>query len=492
MTYTNLNISDGQHQFKYVLEYIDDNNLDEGSRYINTENGIFFIDNKYENLVKKYNYWIGIENEHPQSEHIPELYNISSFNIYFPRYSVDTYEKNVKYVLSINTWVRGKYVYLGSWLLDRSECKAIETGPKTFFNDQYYEYTQFKTIDPYYFIYGDEWKEFRTDVCDSPLTPTNEGGSNLNVVFCPVEFVDGHWIKLTGYEESQSALLITSNIRDYLSCEIKTNTNNTVVSPRIDASIHFNQTYEQSDAGLKQYIEETYHILASDIETHFVCVVQDKENAYKYIEHKKPGFNQSDSFLKEEFEFKSWDEYKEGMIIKVLFMIVPKNNENEEEWIVLTSNELFLDQELFKFFVGQNPFHSVKLNDINMNEVNINAINKVFSQVIQLERPDDYKANIQKPIFIKVQNSSKITIHPAVTENIVINLDAYKNKVRVFTLKIKDQVFIEIGRISNGVIFKIVGPKLQFDEENSAEGTYYILDDEGVLVTTGNYTAVLS
>lgn len=125
-----------------------------------------------------------------------------------------------------------------------------------------------------------------------------------------------------------------------------------------------------------------------------------------------------------------------------------------------------------------------------MNNININAVNKVFSQVIQMERPDDYKANIQKPVFVKVQPVGNITIHPAVTENIVINLDAYKNKVRVFSIKIKDQLFLEIGRIANGVIFKIVGSKLEFDK-GTATGTYYILNDEGVLVTTGNYTAVL-
>ena len=497
MTYTNLNITDGNHQFRYILEYIDDKFYSEKPlKYIQNDNGIFFVGKEnddpekegYINTVKELNYWSPAISGFVTG-FTPVTYNISSFNLYFPRFSVETYERNVKYVLSINTWIRGKYVYLGSFVIDRSNCLAIGTGPKTFFNDKYYEYVRLETIDPYYFIYGDEWAEFRAQVCGSQATATNDGGSNLNITFCPVEFVDGKWIKLTGYEESQSAMLITTNVDDYLSCSISSNVDNPVVVPRISAKVNFNQTYEQSNEGLTKYMYETYSLTPDQVDTRFVCVVKDKENAYRYIEHKEEGFNQSDTFVKDEFKFDSWSDYKEGMSISVIYMITPRGTE-DEEWIVISSNTIFLDQELFKFFVGKNPFNSVKLNNIDMNNININAVNKVFSQVIQMERPDDYKANIQKPVFVKVQPVGNITIHPAVTENIVINLDAYKNKVRVFSIKIKDQLFLEIGRIANGVIFKIVGSKLEFDK-GTATGTYYILNDEGVLVTTGNYTAVL-
>ena len=43
MTYTNLNISDGTHQFKYILEYIDDNTAsEEPIKYIQRDDNIFF------------------------------------------------------------------------------------------------------------------------------------------------------------------------------------------------------------------------------------------------------------------------------------------------------------------------------------------------------------------------------------------------------------------------------------------------------------------
>ena len=124
-----------------------------------------------------------------------------------------------------------------------------------------------------------------------------------------------------------------------------------------------------------------------------------------------------------------------------------------------------------------------------MNNYNIDVVNKVVNNVVSVERPDDYKANIIKPVFFKVQDAFNITIHPAVTENICINLDAYKNKVNVFSIKIGDQTFNEIGRTANGVIFKIVG--VNIEANNGDTGTYYILNDVGELVTTGQYNTVM-
>ena len=95
----------------------------------------------------------------------------------------------------------------------------------------------------------------------------------------------------------------------------------------------------------------------------------------------------------------------------------------------------------------------------------------------------DYKANIVKPVFVKVQEADSISLHRSVIENIVINLDKYKNKVDAFILKIGDANYYEIGRINTGIIFKIVGTSLP--QEN---GLYYILNEDGELVTTGKYT----
>ena len=120
-----------------------------------------------------------------------------------------------------------------------------------------------------------------------------------------------------------------------------------------------------------------------------------------------------------------------------------------------------------------------------MNTNNLNVVNVIENKIVTLERPNEYKSNIIKPIFVKVQETDSIRVHKSVTENICINLDAYKNKVDAFILKIGDTNFYEIGRINSGVIFKVIGSNIQLDN-----GIYYILNNEGELVTTGKFTVV--
>jgi hypothetical protein len=45
--------------------------------------------------------------------------------------------------------------------------------------------------------------------------------------------------------------------------------------------------------------------------------------------------------------------------------------------------------------------------------------------------------------------------------------------------------FKEIGTVPSGTIFKVIGSSLP---QSSIEGTFYILDHNGDLVTTGKYT----
>ena len=77
-----------------------------------------------------------------------------------------------------------------------------------------------------------------------------------------------------------------------------------------------------------------------------------------------------------------------------------------------------------------------------------------------------------------------MVFHPAVVENICINLDQYKAKVDKFVLKLEGCSFTEIGRTSAGVIFKIDGRSLP---NMITSGLYYILNSSGELVTTGKY-----
>ena len=96
----------------------------------------------------------------------------------------------------------------------------------------------------------------------------------------------------------------------------------------------------------------------------------------------------------------------------------------------------------------------------------------------------DSKSNIVQPVFFRARDLANIIVHPEVTENICINLDAYKAKVTTFHIKIEGTTFTEIGRTESGVIFKVQGNLLP---GKLAGGVYYILDQDANLVTTGKY-----
>jgi hypothetical protein len=144
-----------------------------------------------------------------------------------------------------------------------------------------------------------------------------------------------------------------------------------------------------------------------------------------------------------------------------------------------------ITQEIFKYFVGwdlDSLKNRQKIDDMKI--TNYTLVNKIVNEIVQLERPDKSKSNIIQPVFFRSVDSEFITIHPSVTENICINLDNYKSKVKSFILQIENCTFTPIGVNQYGIIFKVTGNILP---QEITEGTYYILDENSELVTKGKY-----
>jgi hypothetical protein len=241
----------------------------------------------------------------------------------------------------------------------------------------------------------------------------------------------------------------------------------------------FNQNYEQNTKGFRKYIQETY-LLAGYV-MKLEVIVQDDDNIYKAIE--KTIDNPWQEIYREDLLFDSWEGFHDGMYIRS-FLKLYLSEDREDAFIYLSSNRILLTQELFKYLVGENPINKVYLEALDMNNYTINAVNKIQHNIIQLDRPSDYKANIIKPIFFRSRELAKLIVHPAVTEYVCINLDQYKSKVDVFMLKIEDTIFVEYGRNPSGIVFKIVGNNLP---NKITSGVYYVLNQDEELVTTGQY-----
>lgn len=487
MNYTNINIKSNNRTFKYIVEYFDDPGVQmKPLKYFKNEYGYFFFDEDQQNVLHEKNYWTEIgKGETYESDTFPHTYNISSFDLYFPRFSVDTYQTGVYYILTLNTWINDTCVFLGSYLIDRKEAVASSQGVRRFLNDEYYEYVRVNTVDPFYLNYGDEWKDFRILFCGEDDEQKNNTASNINITLTPVKKVDGIWIKLDEYDSYQSAIVINNNEdSNYLTPKLMLE--NGDGNPKFYCGLVFNDVYENN---FEDYLRETYQITVDEnFKIKYGFVIGDKDNPYKYTEHVFDYAESGTSFELDEFVFDSWNDYVEGMYAQV-YVILQKH---DEDILVLISNQVYITQEEFKYFMRMpegeilendiREIRKVDLDSLDMDVNKYNVVNVIENKIVSVERPSDYKANIIKPVFIKVQDADSIRLHRSVTENIVINLDAYKNKVKAFILKVGDTNYYEIGRVNSGIIFKVVGSSLP--EEN---GNYYILNDDGELVTTGKY-----
>jgi hypothetical protein len=460
-------------------------------------------DNKwkyFDNNWSKYNAGLLVE-------HLPLYINTSKITLFFPDYSIETYEKGIDYALTINTWVNNKYVYLGTYIVNRIDALAANK-IMDFHNQKYYECFEFEIPNAWDVIYSDAWRDWRVNVCGSNLyndIEMNNDGSILNMTLYPVKINSDIYYKHDGYEGGQNAIKLedySNNLRYNL--QIK---KDEYPCMSIAGEIQFNKAYEQTYDGFLKYLKETYDIENCILKYDYY--IQDAERVYGcysiyqcehepetdsvYVRYESP--NIKCELTKRDIAnslcpFDSWAQFIDGMYINGSMNIIDADNMDDEYGVLMTimSNKIPLTKDLYSFLMSnENDINIdfIKLNLIDMNIFEINAVNKIQQNIIQIERPKDYKSNLIKPVYYRTRELAHVIFHPAVTENICINLDAYKSQASAFILQLEGVSFKEQARVSNGVIFKIVGNSLPGGASN---GTYYILNQDGELVTTGKYT----
>ena len=500
--HTNINLQDNTNQYVYVVECNSQKNKSQISdlKYSIINDSIIFNDN-ISNMYRDENIWReNIANK--LTNYIPELYNTSIITLYFPQYSIETYKTGFSYALTLNTWIHGKKIVFGTYIFNRADTFASDK-VKTFYNNKYYECIQFEIINPWDLMYSDEWYEFRKNVCGEyqidEAHALNSVGSILNITLYPVEDFSENFIMIDGYHGGQNSLNLSTDRNDFLNLYLKNNIDDKLTGePAFICDLRFNNAYEGS---LKDYICETYNI--NRFTMSYELVIGNENNLYG-IYNSGTIINKPTThwvFDKSQISptFSNGLGWCEGINAIASINIMDMNGNSI---LYILSNPIPLTAELFKYFIGDSDpsntagffilngrkVNNVNLDKVNMYSYNINAVNKIEKKIVQINRPENSKSNIISPVFFSTQLLSDIIIHPEVTETICINLDAYKSKVDRFIIKIDGCLFQEIGRISSGVLFKIVGNNLQ---RQKMSGSYYILDQNSELVTTGKYNYVL-
>ena len=482
MAYTVLNIESDDNRYHYIAEFTDTPEISAiPLSYAYNQKGYYLCDGIDNEVLGDKNSWTQIsEDSIYVDETIPSTYNISNLDILFPRFSVETFDNNLNYLVTANTWINGVCIYLKSCIINRMDAIAPLNGNKRFLNDEYYEYIRMSIVDPFYLIYGDEWKSFRTRFCNEIQyqdgLQVNDSASNINITLTPVKKINGVWVKLDGFDTCQSVIPLRKSNNDYLQARLTFDNENGAA--RFKCRMLFNEVY---NGDLDEYLKETYFIDFEDgYKLTYRFMISDANDVYKFASHEFDTPTGETDFELSEYMFDGWENYIEGLSARVLVSITKQDN----EIIVISSNKEFITPDVFRFLT-QEPVRSIKINELDMSFERFDVVNIIKNEIVNVERPSERTSNMIKPIYIKTQEAGSIRLHPSVNENIVINLDAYKNQVESFLLKIGDTNYYEIGRVNAGIIFKIVGSSLPAEN-----GTYYVLNQDGDLITTGNYTLI--
>lgn len=523
-----INIQGYNQNFSYMLEYVNSNTEYDVENdadikyfvrgknvYLHTNDDIYF---------RNGNDWYYGHDEECVKTYIPSEFNTSLIRVYMPTHSVDSYRNGIKYMLTLNTWVGGHRIELGSYLFSRVDAIAVESGVFEHGSNRYYDCLEFDIIDPYDIIYSAEWSDFRTRVCDVDMNNNNTGSMLYATLYVVTEAEDGVFMMNDDCIGGVASFNISKDSTGYLRLNLEPDIDNlgwklTTIVPKAFCTDTMNY------GRLFKYINNTYGIpVASSSNITYELIAKNKDTIVQGpivtfspnqlddpSEHltQTIGWNrvlsEPDSCTVEEdgevlrkpnarcglrhfFESWSpqvdgWPHFGEGWVMQA--SMTAKLGDDE---MYILSNEVPITQEIFKYFVGWDTdslSNRIKIEDMNIN--NYTLVNKVENKIVQLERPDKSKTNIIQPVFFRVNDTELLTIHSAVTENVCVNLDDYKSKVGTFYLQIEKCIFNQIGANQYGIIFKVVGASLP---NETPEGTYYILNEDYELVTTGKYKYV--
>lgn len=492
MNRCSINIKGNNQIFPYVIEYTHKysdltftNGSDVNWHICEKNRECIHVLSNYINYYRHKNDWYKYikESHNISNQYIPENINTAKLRVYIPNHSISTYKRGVKYALTAHTYINGYKIDLGSFIFNPTDTIANKFGKIKYGNNEYSEYIEFCILDPFYIVYSDEWLDFRYNVCKEPKF-TNNTGSLLCVSLYVVNEYDERFLIDSEYSGGISSFNI-SDYDDFLNFKISY-----VNGSDLNMSFNYNHEYNW----LLTYLKETYDINCTHNDIKFEIVLKSKDAigaiakiGYNMKETNGSGiqtvnYNQLISNSSFSEFFSSWKNFYEGWNFAASMTIYNKN----EEIFNIVSNELPITQEIFSKFVNGGSEKIIDLDDMEIK--NYNVVNKIENKIIQVERPNDSKSNIIQPVFFRVKETELLTLHPAVTENICINLDDYKSKVTNFTLMINGSRFIQIGANNYGIIFKVTANKI--DTKNPT-GVYYILDDNMELITTGKYNCVI-
>ena len=466
----------------------------------------------------------------------------STLRVYIPQYSADTFINKCIYMFNAFIYIAGQEIELGCFKFQKKDCIACP--PKKFDGmNEYYEYIDFEIPDPH-----DIYFEQESLPVSLKNHQAVDNASRLYISLYVVEPYDTKYIMKDGWTGGQNNMPVVDNQNLGVDIKYVNEDNNLNLNLVFNNNYGWSIVdYMKNIYCLDVLDTLRWELVIMDDENIYYQLIKTSDESNPHVEISDPGdFNNdfnNDFLIAENFKesivinindlknydinnfLKSWSNWKSGLYLMSSATIrcprkyyssfddsfddsygpIPgdlnndpynssmssntvgvEHDSNDVPIIKIYSNKLPVTPELFSKMLDHNGFpDKIKLSDLNMNDITINAINKIEKNVQSLTyNIESPKNHMIQPVFYQTRELSQSIIHPAVTENISLNLETYKPYVKRFLLRIEGVSFKEIGRTSQGIIFKIFGNMLP---KSANEGTMYVLDQDSNLVTTGKY-----
>ena len=273
--HNSINIKGNDQLFTYVIEYIDNVNIDYRtdnndiywSACKNDKKCIHLFDGNIE-YFRHGNNWYSSKDLIKNEQYIPKSVSLSKLKVYIPNHNVVTYKKGIKYAVNTNTWINGIKIDLGSFIFKPSDTKANESGTLKVGNNEYVEYVDFEIINPFYLTYSDDWQDFRNKICGEKIG-INSTGSLLCVSLYVIDEYENRYLIDSTHTGGITCFNISKD-NDFLKLNLSS-----ILDPiGLKCEIEMNSEYNW----LLEYLYETYNITTSHNDINYELVIKNKDS----------------------------------------------------------------------------------------------------------------------------------------------------------------------------------------------------------------------
>lgn len=451
----------GAEKYTFPMQCVKTDTIRDDFTYVCVGDDIVMLFPEHNNVIRNANTFLQME---PTKDRLP-MATLMEMTVIIPE--LRDYEI-FEYVVSAYTFINGHKIVLGSYEMNMMDNIATEK-PILYNNIRFFEQQTFVIPNPFEIIYSDSWKPFRESICGE-ISGTNNSESLINFEisarnngYVPPQYKNGY--ASVPINDLDNSLRLDINYDEFCN---------------IIPKIIYNDVFEND---FQTYMSETYGLndIYSNYDVSLSLVLKDNDNIYKFV---TKSISSNDDILNSFFDKTelslNWNDWRIGMQF-VMSLDIADSNENEI--FSLISEQLPVLVENFAYIVAKPE--KINLKYVNMNNIQMDIVNKIEKHIMTVNKISDDNSNIINNVFVISNPIEDLVVYPNITQNIVLQLNGYKNKVTTFYLKIEDSIFSEIGRIHQGVIFKITGSNLS---NKTQSGTYFILNENKELVTTGKYT----